>query len=145
MPELARLPRDARGVTLLADGGHEIRARAFDGERAGSHLFACVLRHRLRLAGQDRLVEREPVAAPQRSVGDDLVACVEQHDVAFDDFFDRDSPRLAVAQHVRGRRDERGEAVERSLRADLLRDADACVRDEDREKDRVLRIAERRA
>ena len=125
MPELARLPRDARGVALLADCSHEIRAGALDGERARSHLFARVLRHRLRLARQDRLVEREPVAAPQRSVGDDLVARVEQHDVALDDLLDADAPRLAVAQHVRGGRDERGEAVERSLRAHLLRDADA--------------------
>ena len=46
-------------------------------------------------------------------------------------------------KHVRGGRDERSEAVERSLRAHLLRDADAGVRDEDREKERVLHVAER--
>ena len=79
---------DARRVTLLTDGGHEVGARALDRERAGLDLLARALRHRLRFAGEDRLVEREPVAAPKRAVGDHLIACVEQHDVAVDDVFD---------------------------------------------------------
>ena len=95
------------------------------------------------LAGQDRLVEREPVAALERPVGDDLVALLDQDEVALDDLVDVDVPRRAVA-HDRGvRRDERREPVERPLRAHLLRDADAGVGDEDREEERVLRLAER--
>ena len=43
-----------------------------------------------RLAGQDRLVEREPVAAQQRPVGDDLVPALHAHHVADDDLRDRD-------------------------------------------------------
>ena len=120
MPELARLPGDTCRITLLADGRYEIRTRAFDGEGAGSHLFAGVLRHRLRFAGENRLVECEPVAAPVRSVGDHLIARVEQDDVAFHDFVDGHLPRLAVAQDACGRGDESGEVVECALRAYLL-------------------------
>ena len=47
---------------------------ALDRERAGEDLLAGLAQHRLGLAGQVRLVERQPVAAQQRAVGDDLVA-----------------------------------------------------------------------
>src|ERR1700704_3704593 len=119
MSELAPLPRDTRGVTLLSDCSHEIRACTLDGEGAGANFFACVLRDRLRLAGEDRLVERESITAPERSVGDDLVACVKEYDVALDNVFDIDFPWLAVPQHARGRRDKCCEVVERSLCANL--------------------------
>src|SRR4030088_723412 len=115
MSELARLPRDTRGVTLLADCSHEIAPGPLDGEGAGENFFASVLRDRLRLAGEDRLVERESIAAPERSVGDNLVACVKEDDVAFDYVFDIDHPWLAVPQYARGRRDKCCEVVERSL------------------------------
>ena len=46
---------------------------------------------RLGLAGQVRLVERQPFALQQRAVGDDLVAAAEPHQVADDDLVDRDS------------------------------------------------------
>ena len=142
MPKLSCLPGDACSVASLADRSHEVRARAFDCERARLHLFARALRHRLRFAREDRLVDGEPVAATKRAVGNHLVARIEQHDVALDHLVDADAPRLVVPQDLRGRGDERGEPVERLLRAHLLRDADAGVRDEDREKERVLHVSE---
>src|ERR1039458_8469671 len=120
MPELPCLPRDTRRMTLLTDGRHEVRAGALDGERAGLYLLAFALRHRLRFAGEDRLVEREPVAAPEPAVRDHLIAAVEEHDVTLDYVFDTDSPRCAVADHACGRGDERGEAIECPLRTYFL-------------------------
>ena len=49
----------------------------------------------------------------------------------------------SVAHHRGGRRDERGEPVERMLRADLLRDADRRVRDQHPEEERITPIRER--
>ena len=40
MAELARLARDARGVALVADRGHDVGAAALDRERARAHLLA---------------------------------------------------------------------------------------------------------
>ena len=97
MSERACLPSEPGRVALLPDGRHVVRSRPFHRERARADLVAGVADNRCRLAGEYRLVEREPVAAAQDSVGDDLVAGLEEHDVVLDHLFDCDPTRLAVA------------------------------------------------
>ena len=77
MPELARLSGNAGRVALLPDRGHVVGAGALDRERAGADLVAGAADDRRRLACEDRLVEREAVAASEDPVRDDLVARLE--------------------------------------------------------------------
>ena len=53
----------------------------------------------LRLAGQDRLVEREGVGAHEPAVRDDLVAWSQAHEVADHELADTDPPRTTLAHH----------------------------------------------
>ena len=69
----------------------------------------------LRLAGQDRLVEREGVGAHEPAVCDDLVAWSQAHEVADHELADTDPPRTTLAHHRTGRRDERRQPVECAL------------------------------
>ena len=55
--ERARLAGDPRGEAVLADGRDPVGAGALDDERARPDLVADGAARRLRLAGQDRLVE----------------------------------------------------------------------------------------
>ena len=133
MPELARLARrPARRSSPSPTAVTTYAPAAFDRERARAHL----------LAGAARTGSASPVRIDSSSASPSLRRSVpsattwspasSSDDVAFDDLVDRDSPRRAVSDDGRGRRDERGEPVERPLRAHLLRDPDARVRDEDR-------------
>ena len=76
----ARVAEGARGrgqlggVAVGADRGRLEVALALDREGAGEDLVADPPHHRLGLAGQLRLVERQPVGAHQVTVGGDLVA-----------------------------------------------------------------------
>src|SRR5207237_1019016 len=72
--ERARLAGDARRVARGADGGDGVGAYAFDDERARADAFPLRARDRLRLPGQDRLVERQSLALDEHAVGRDLVA-----------------------------------------------------------------------
>ncbi len=108
-------------------------------ERTGSPVAAD---HRLGLAGQVRLVDRQTLGPREVAVGDDLVAALDPHQVADHDLADRDLARLAVADHRRRRGDQRRQLVERPLRPHLLEGADEGVGDEDAEEERVLGVAE---
>jgi hypothetical protein len=143
MAELARLADDALRVAVRADGGDLVGAGALDRERARANLLALAARHRPRLAAENRLVEGERLARNDVPVGDDLVARLDADEVADDDVLDPDPTRLALANHRRVRRDERGEPVERVLRAQLLDDADRRVGDDDGEEERVLGVPNR--
>ena len=138
MAELARLAGHALGVALRADRGDDVRALALDRERARAHRLAGAARHRVGLAREDRLVDAKTGRLRELAVGDHLVARPDADEIVDDHVVDRKLARLAVADDARGRRDERGKAVERVLGADLLRDADAGVRDEDEQEQRVL-------
>ena len=83
-----------------------------------------------------------PLCAHQLSVGDDLVTRLDAQQVARHDLVDGNGSRDPVANDGRRRRDERGEPVERALRADLLRDPDRRVRDKHAEEERVLPLSE---
>ena len=141
----ARGPGQLGGVAVGADRGRLQVALALDHEGAREHLVALVAEDRLRLAGQLRLVERDPVGADQLAVGRDLVAVLDPHQVADDDLVDRHLARLAVADDGRLGDDQRRELVEGALRPDLLEGADRDVGGEDREEERVARDCRRSA
>ena len=86
-----------------------------------------------------------PSAPPptSRPSATDLVARLQPHEVADHQLAHGRLARPLVAHHRRGRRDERGEPVERELRAHLLHDADRSVRDQDAEEQRVPPVPER--
>ena len=112
-----------------SDGGHE---------RAGQRLVAGSLGYRMRFPRQERLVDLEPVGREDHAVDDDLrprrrVEHVVQHHIT-----DRDLPHGAVAHHARLRCRQDAEAVERSLRAELLHDPDRGVRHQDESEQRIL-------
>ncbi len=142
VPERPGLPGDPGRVALVADRAHDERARALDRERAGADLVAGTPFDRVRLAGQDRLVEAETGRADERAVGDDLVAGLELDAVAHDDPVHRHATARAVAYDRAGRLHERGEPVERPLRPHLLEDPDRGVRDQHADEESVARVPE---
>ena len=142
MPERARLAGDPRREAVLADGRDPVGAGPLDHERPRANLLTDGAPGRLRLAGQDRLVEPQVGGGQDRPVGDHLIARREQHDVVDDDLLDLDRADSAVAPHVRVRRDQQREPVERPLRPHLLADPDRRVGDDDPEEQRVARVPE---
>ena len=142
MAELPRLPGDALGVAVRADRLDGVGARALRRRTSRSERVAARARDGPRLAGQDRLVERETPDVGELPVGDDLVTGLHANEVALHDLLDLHHARLAVAHDRRVRRDERGQPVERPLGAQLLPDADAGVGDHDEEEERVAPVGE---
>jgi hypothetical protein len=141
--EGARLAGQPRRVALVADRGDDELADALDREGSRPDVVSGRARHGLGLSGQDRFVDEQPGRGLQPSVRHDLVARAQPHQIAGDDFLDRDLSRRPVADDGRRRRDQRGEAVERLLGPNLLPNPDCGVREQDREEQRVLPGAER--
>lgn len=142
MTEGPRRRGDSSGIAVGADGRDDEGRGTFDHEGGGTYLLAGVSGHGQRLAREDRFVEQQRVARLQAAIGDDLIAWAKLHEVAADDVGDREPEQASVANHGRGRRDERGEAVEAALGANLLHDADAGVHDHNPQEERILGIAE---
>src|SRR6266536_4907491 len=143
MPELPRLAGDLRSMASRPDGRHVVCAGSLDCERPRAHLLAGGASHGLRLPGEVGLVDGERIASTQGAVRDDLVARLDQHDVALDDLVHAYLAALAIPNDGRDRGYERREPVERQLGANFLRDSDPGVADEDREKQSVLHLPER--
>ena len=141
MAEGARGLGQPRGVAVGTDRGRLEVALALDREGAGEDLVADPPGDRLGLAGQLRLVERQPIGAHQVTVGGDLVAAGDPHQVADHDLADEHLPRRPVPDHGRFRHHQRRELVEGALGAHLLEGPDRDVGDEDAEEERVLRVA----
>ena len=141
--ERPRLAGEALGIALGSDGGDDVGARALDGKGARQHLLADGSADRLRLAGQDRFVDAKRLGRHYLAVGDDLVARLDENEVAPDHLTDVELPPAAVANDLRGRLHQRRELLQRALGPDLLDASDQRVRDDDAEEDRVRRLAER--
>ena len=134
MAESARGGGQPLGTAVRPDrGGLEQRA-ALDHERARPHLPSGAAHRQLGLAGQVGLIERKPLRRRQGPVGDHLVTGRQAHQVAGHHLVDRHAAIGSVPDHNRVWSDERREAVECSLRSDLLEGPDRDVRDQDPEK-----------
>jgi hypothetical protein len=115
-----------------ADRRAEVRhGRALRDRRVGRDVGLGVLLHRLRLAGEGRLLRLQDRALDEAAVGGDPVAFGEQHDVAGDDPLRVHGALGAVAQHARRRRRLAPQRVDRLLGARLREEADGRVEHED--------------
>ena len=128
--ELAGLLGELGGVRLATDLGGPVGAAARDDEASRHHPVAHILGDRIRLAGEQRLVDLEVVLLDDVSVDDDLVAWAELDDVVEHHFARR--PRLGarLPAHRRFRLPDDCELVQRLLGAQLLDDADRAVGDD---------------
>src|SRR3954451_15531117 len=142
MTEGPRLAKQPLGVALLADRGDLDEAAALDGERTGPDRLAGDATDRAGLPGQEGLVESQALRLDERPVPHHLVAGLEAEHVAVDELLNTDVALGAITNHPRSGRDEQREAVERSLRTDLLRDPDRAVGHEDPEEEGVAPVAE---
>ena len=70
-----------------------------------------------------------------RAVRRDLVAGLDQHDVAWDDLVGRDALALAVADHRGFRRGQRHQRAHRFFGARLLEEAQQRIEDDDHQDD----------
>ena len=82
-----------------------------------------------RLAGQDRLLDRQARCRDQAEIGRHLGARLELDDVAADDALGRDLDAAAVAQHCRARCQHAAQRLQRLLRLALLEEADQRIGD----------------
>src|SRR6476469_630990 len=96
----------------------------------------------LGLASEDRLVDSEPHGLVEHAVRDELIARLDAQAVAGRDLVDRDGAHSGPVHDLRVRSDERGQAIERALRPNLLGRADAGIADENTDEQRVLPLAE---
>ena len=140
--EPARLGGELAGVRVRADRRRLEATGARDHDAARQHLGVDRLVDRVRLAGEQRLVELETVGGAHDAVGRNLVARTQLEQVVEDDRLDRALVEPAVPHDARHRRAQHGEPVEGPLGPDLLHDADQRVRDQDDPEQGVLRCAE---
>ena len=138
---------DAADFGRHAGGDHHGAAAAIGGDRAGEQHVAAVaepdvaldrlelLGHRHALAGQRRLVGLQVRHLDEAGVRRNLVAGLDQHDVAGDDVMGRDALAIAVANDRGFRRGERHQGADRFLRARLLDEAEHGVEHDDRHDD----------
>src|SRR5829696_10501291 len=143
MAELPRLARDLLRVAVLAHRVELVVAGARDRERAGEHPVGRALADPVRLAGQERLVDRESARVDKRAVGDELVAGLDADDVAGDDLVRRQLDDAAVADDPGARRDQEREPVQGLLGLQLLANPDRGVDDGDQPEKSIRPEAER--
>ena len=122
----------------FADDFGKVLPAPRDDPRAGQHRAPLRLRHRLRLAGEQRLVDFEVVTRQHHAVDDDLIPPSDLDDVAFDDVTGRHFAAPLGPHHGRGGAPHDHETIEGALGADLLDDADQRVAHEDDAEQRVL-------
>ena len=116
---------------------------ARDDDAARQHLVAVVLADRLRLTGEQRLVDLEPVGRRARSRRPTTWSPVRiSSRSSSTTSLDGDLPHLAVADDPRAGRRQHGEPVEGALGAPLLHDADQGVGHQHEPEEPVLRVAE---
>ena len=128
--DLTRGGRQPHHVGLGADALRLVVAVAGHAEAARVELGAGSARDRLRLAGQQRLVELGAVR-DQRPVRHDLVAGHQMQQVALDDLLRGDGALDSVADHGRLWRGERAKAAQPPGRDELLQRGDGDVGGDD--------------
>ena len=128
-PPRVRIVADTRRLEATAAGHHDA---------AGEHFVVGRLVDGIGLAGEQRLVDLQPVRFVHLAVARDLVTSADVDEVVDDDLLDRDLDALPVADDSGAGRVEDREPVERALGSVLLDDADQRVRDEHDSEQGVL-------
>src|ERR1035437_3623538 len=142
MAKGARLARQTLREAIRADRRDLTDARTLDDERPRAHLLPDRRASRLGLATEDRLIQAQLARAEHAPVRDDLLAWGEQQKVPLNDLPYGNPSCGPIAQDLPVGRDKQREAVARALRANLLRDPDARVRNDHPEEQRVAPIPE---
>ncbi len=138
---------DAADLGLRAGRDHHSAAATIGGDGSGEqHVVTVadaaigldrqrVLRHRDALAGQGCLVGLEVGALDDPRVGRDLIASLDQNDVARNDFMGRDALALARANDRRFRSCNVHQCAHRFFGPCLLHEAENGVQGDDRQDD----------
>ncbi len=129
--------REPRGVRVRADLRRPVGARAGRHEAPGQQPVPGLLDDRVRLAGEEGLVDLERGGLDHPAVDDDLVAGAELDHVVDDDVRLVDLRPRPVAAHAHGCPPHDRQRVQRALGTQLLDDPDAGVR-EDRESEEAV-------
>ena len=137
--ELPGLSLEPPRIGHLTHPGRPDPPRAGDREGPRQHRFAGGLGHRLRLTGQEGLVDFETLRCQHLAVDGDLVAPTYLDHIVQHDLFERDVEGPTRADDVAPRSGQHGQPIERPLRADLLEDPDRRVGHEDDAEERILR------
>jgi hypothetical protein len=120
MAKRARREAQLPGTALLADRGGLEGGHPLDCKRPGPHGLADAPDDGLGLSGQRGLVERKPIGRRHRAVRDNLVSWCQANDVSDHNPVDGNAAVDSVADDHGIRGDQRRQAVERPLGADLL-------------------------
>ncbi len=117
--------------------GDELPGSGHD-ETARPTLVTRVLRNRVGLTRQQRLVDLQSRRLDDFTIDDDLVAGFQHQQVVEHHLSDRDFHRPAVPHCGRLRSTQESEAIECALGSQLLNDADRRVDDHHRPEERIL-------
>ncbi len=142
MAEGTGLPGDLLGVALLADGIDLVVGGSHEAERAGEEPVALVLADPVGLPGQDRLVHGQAPRGHDDAVGHELIARLDEHDVARHHLVAAELRQPAVPHGAGLRRDQDRQAVEGLLRPQLLANPDRRVDHRDQAEEGVGEQAE---
>src|SRR5581483_998671 len=123
-PEHPGLVGDAPGVDVGADPRHPEEPRAGDGEAPRADLVARLLGHRLRFAGEERLVDLQAPGGHDDPVGPELVARGGFDAIVDDDVGHRHVAPAVVADDAGPGGGEHGQPVDGAFGPPLAPDAD---------------------
>ena len=140
--EPARFGRELARVRVAADRGGLEPSTPGDDDGARQHGVTRVLEDRIRLPGQQGLVELQLVRGLHPTVGGHLVAGTQLDQVVQHHRFHRNLGHGSVAHDPGHRCAEHREVIQRALRPVLLDDADQRVADEDEPEEAVGRRSE---
>jgi hypothetical protein len=129
-PDRVRVPADRGGTCATAPG---------DDEAARHQVITSLLGHRLGLAGQQRLIQLQPVGLQHAGIHRDLVAASQLKDVVQHDLVRIDLRCRAVAHHARPRGGQDREAIQRALGMQLLGHPDSRIHHQHHTEQPVLR------
>jgi hypothetical protein len=140
--ETARLHSQAVGVGVRADPSGGEGTGSGDHETARQHRVAGPHSDRVGLAGQQRLIDLQPVHHNDITVDGHRDAATEQDHVPGHELLRRHGGLDAVAAHPHRGSLQQRQRVQRALGADFLHDADRAVDHDDQTEQTVLERAE---
>src|ERR1022692_3132048 len=142
MTKRSRLARQPRRETLSPNRRHLIDTSPLAHERTRTQLIADTVANRLGLAAQDRLVHAQIAGRQHPPIGDELIARLDDDEITQHHPLDPNKPLDPLTAHASMWRHQHRQAIEGTLRADLLRDPNPSVRNDHTQKQRIAPITE---
>src|ERR1022692_356146 len=100
MTKRSRLARQPRRETLSPNRRHLIDTSPLAHERTRTQLIADTVANRLGLAAQDRLIRAQIAGRQHPPIGDDLIARLDDDEIADHHLLDPDQPLYPLAAHA---------------------------------------------